>query len=395
MFRDWKLVLLASAAVAPISGAASAQESHIPVDTESASRENDIVVTAQKREQRLLDVPVSVSVISAAQLQQNHVDRFADYFTRIPSAAISEVQAGQTRLILRGINTQGVGATVSTYVDEVPYGSATSLANGAFLTPDLDPADVARVEVLRGPQGTLYGANSLGGVVKYVTIAPEFDAVHASAEGNVESVDHGNTGYSGRAAINLPLSDKFAVRASGFYRQDPGFIDDPLYGKNINDGRVYGGRVSALFKPIDALTLRATAVFQNLNNNGTNEQDVDPVTLAPTLGRYRQSRISAQPNDIKYRIYNFTANVDLGFADLVSSTSWGNLDQDSVRDTSGVFTAALAPFFGTGTSKNRMSVSAASRRKFVCRPNSAKSLIGLSVVSTRASATKSIRSSMA
>src|SRR3954466_10652962 len=190
MISRSKAWLMATGAVVAFAFPAYAQA---PAATDSSvnNSQDEIIVTAQKREQRLLDVPQSVSVLSAQALTAVHAERFADYFTRIPSASIVEDQAGQTRLVLRGINTNGVGATVATYVDETPYGSATALANGAILTPDIDPLDLQRVEILRGPQGTLYGANSLGGLVKYVTVAPSTDGVHAAAEAGLESVSHG------------------------------------------------------------------------------------------------------------------------------------------------------------------------------------------------------------
>ena len=269
-----KSVLVATVALGPLGTAAlaqstaSAEAASSAASTNSTTHIEEIVVTAQKVEQRLIDVPQSVSVLSADDLQQTHAERFDDFFTRVPSASVDETQAGNARLILRGLNTGGVASTVATYVDETPVGSVTSQANGAILTPDLDPADVQRVEVLRGPQGTLYGASSLGGLVKYVTVLPSTDGVHGSAEISGEDVDHGSVGYSARAAVNLPLSDTAAVRASGFYREDPGFIKDPHWGDHINDGRTYGGRLSALFTPTDALTLRATATLENLARLG-------------------------------------------------------------------------------------------------------------------------------
>src|SRR4051812_4685184 len=203
----------------------------------------EIIVTAQKRAERLLDVPQSVSVISGESLENTHAQRLSDYLTRIPSANIVESQAGNSRIVLRGINTGGVGATVATYIDETPFGSATALANGGILTPDIDPFDLARVEVLRGPQGTLYGANSLGGLVKFVTVAPDPRAFGGAAEVGIEDVSHGDIGWWGRAAANVPLSTNAAFRASGFYRRDPGFIDDPNFGKDVNDRQTYGGRL--------------------------------------------------------------------------------------------------------------------------------------------------------
>ena len=296
----------------------------------------EIVVTAQKREQREIDVPQSVSVFTADELRSVHAVRLDDYYNRIPGAAINEAQAGQARLILRGINTGSDATTVATYVDETPYGSATSLANGGTLTPDLDPGDLARVEVLRGPQGTLYGANSLGGLLKYVTVAPSTAAIHAAAQVGVEGVDHGGTGWSERASLNIPVSSELAVLGSGFYRDDAGYISDPHNGKNVNSDRAYGGRFSALFKPTDKLTLRANVLLQNIDSDAPNTVDVNPGTLTPAIGRYVQSHIVSQPSDIAYRVYNGTGTYDFGPVTLLSASSWGNLRQNEVQDATGL-----------------------------------------------------------
>ena len=304
--------------------------------------QNAIVVTAQKRPQVLLDVPQSVSVISGESLENSHAQRMSDYLTRIPSANVTESQAGNSRIVLRGINTAGVGATVATYIDETPFGSATALANGGILTPDIDPFDLARVEVLRGPQGTLYGANSLGGLVKFVTVAPDPSAFGGAGELGVEDVSHGDLGWWGRAAFNVPLSANAAFRASGFYRRDPGYIDDPVLGRDVNDGKTYGGRVSFLVRPTDRLGIRASVQLQNLRSNGTNEVDLDPDTMRPVAGSLEQMRILHTPNDVDYRIYNTTIDYDFGPVALVSATSYGTLDQTQVEDGGG----ALAPGVG-------------------------------------------------
>ena len=307
---------------------------------------DEIVVTAQKRQQVLRDVPQSVSVITSDTLENEHATRLSDYLTRLPSANIVEAQEGETRIVLRGVNAGGVGATVATYVDETPFGSATALANGAILTPDVDPFDLARVEVLRGPQGTLYGANSLGGLVKFVTVAPNTREFSGAAEVGIEDVDQGSGGWWGRAAVNVPLSGNMAFRASGFYRHDPGYIDDPRLGHDVNDGKTYGGRLSFLARPTGRLTIRASANLENIRSNGTNEVDLDPATLRPARGDLEQSRVLRQPNDINYRIYNTTIDYDFGPADLVSSTSYGTLDQSAIVDASSVYGPLLSFFFG-------------------------------------------------
>src|SRR5262249_58858446 len=161
------LALVASASMLPM--AAQAQETN---SDNNAVATEEIVVTAQKREELLRDVPQSVSAITGDTLQRVQANDFSDYVGRIPGMVQTSSQAGETRLTLRGLDTSGVASTIGTYIDETPFGSSTALANGAILAIDLDPYDVQRVEVLRGPQGTLYGASTLGGLVKFVTVDP-------------------------------------------------------------------------------------------------------------------------------------------------------------------------------------------------------------------------------
>ncbi|WP_051531625.1 TonB-dependent receptor [Sphingomonas sp. URHD0057] len=335
----------AQTAEPPVAPAATSAEKSPAAANEDAVQP-DIIITAQKRSQRLLDVPQSVSVISSETLENQHAQRLSDYLTRIPSANVVESQSGSSRIVLRGINTGGVGATVATYIDEAPFGSATALANGGVLAPDLDPFDLDRVEVLRGPQGTLYGANSLGGLVKFVTVTPNPREFAAAGEIGVESVAHGDIGYDGRLAANIPFGTDAAMRATGFYRSDPGYIDDPAHGSDVNDGKTYGGRLSIMARPSPALRIRASALMQNIRSNGTNIVDLDPVTLEPTLGKYTHQRVIDEPNDIDYRLYNATIDYDFGPVALVSATSYGTLKQAGVVDASGVYGALLTQILG-------------------------------------------------
>ena len=318
-----------------------------PSAAETKGDQNAIIITAQKRSQKLLNVPQSVSVISGDSLDKQHAERLSDYLNRIPSAVVVESQPGESKIVLRGINAGGVGATVATYIDESPFGSATSLANGGVLAPDIDPFDLARVEVLRGPQGTLYGANSLGGLVKYVTIAPDPNAFSGAAETGIEDVEDGQLGWWARAATNVPISDAAAFRLSGFYRKDPGFIDDPNRGDNINGGKEYGGRFSFLVTPTSRLRIRASAILQNIDSYGTSDVDLNPVTLKPAYGDLEQERELSQPGSVNYRLYNTTIDYDLGGVSLVSATSYGTLHQKLLEDASSQYGALLSAIFGT------------------------------------------------
>ena len=183
-----------------------------------------IVVTANKRKERLQDVPMAVSATSGDQLQRQSAFSFADYATQIPGLNVISTGAGQTQLVLRGI-TSGSGqanASVGTYIDDTPYGSSTVYSAGSVLSPDIDPDDLQRVEVLRGPQGTLYGSNTLGGLVKFVSTPPDSTQFSGRVEAGGSSVSGGGTGYDTHATVNLPLiQNTLALRVNAYDRQDP------------------------------------------------------------------------------------------------------------------------------------------------------------------------------
>lgn len=344
------LLLMTTAAAALVAAPAVAQTNSTKAPAAAAAdnfadQSDDIIVTAQKREQTLIDVPQSVSVVSGAALERNSAQTFQDYLKLVPGLQASQSNPGEARLVLRGINTGGTAATVATYIDETPFGSSTSLVNGAILSGELDTFDVARVEVLRGPQGTLYGASSLGGVLKYVTALPDTTKAEARARGGIEAVDGGDLSYMGSAMVNLPVSDTLAVRASGFYRDMGGFIDSigtngSDVAKDINGYKSYGGRVSALFKPSDRFSVRLTALLQNLDSQAGSIVEVDPVNFNTLYGRNTQSQYVPTFTDIAYRLYTGTVTGDLGFGTITSTTSYGTLHQ-TLRDDFTVYYGTL------------------------------------------------------
>jgi outer membrane receptor protein involved in Fe transport len=312
--------------------------------------ENEIIVTAEKRPQLLIDVPQSVSVVSGANLEAQHATNFQDYLKLVPGLQLNQSSPGEGRLVVRGVNTGGVASTVSVYVDETPFGSSTGLVNGAVLAGDFDTFDLNRIEVLRGPQGTLYGASSLGGVLRFVTNAPSTSAFEFRGRAGLESVSDGGIGYNANAAINVPLSSTLAFRASGSYRNDAGFIDSIGTGgsdraKNINGDRVYGGRASLLFKPSAAVSIRLTAIAQNVDVDEATLIEADPVTLQPLHG-LSESQFVPQFSNLHYRLYNGTGTFDLGFGKLTTSTSFSKQDQTTRSDLTVAFSGLLTAAFG-------------------------------------------------
>ena len=229
----------AAVATALMTNSAWAQEKP------EATNLDEVVVTAQKVSQSVIDVPLSISVLGADDLERTQSVNIQDYVKLVPGLQLTQAQPGFGRLALRGINTNGVASTVGVYVDETSFGSSSGLANGAILAGDFDTFDVARIEVLRGPQGTVYGASSLGGVLKYVTHEPQFDSFEGRVRGSFESVEDGDMSWSGAAVANMPLSDSVAIRASAFYRNVGGYIDSigtagSDVAKNINGSNVVG-----------------------------------------------------------------------------------------------------------------------------------------------------------
>ncbi len=326
---------IASVMAVFLAGAASAQQAPSAESVQDGTPEQigDIVVTAQKRVQTLSEVPQSMSVLGGEALEQRQARTIADYAALVPGLSFESGNPGQTRVVLRGINAGGSSPTVAVYLDDTPFGSSTGQTNGATLAGDFDTFDVERLEVLRGPQGTLYGANSLGGVIKYVTVAPKLGEWEARGQGGVETVQDGGTGYFGNLVANVPIGDVAALRASGFYRRSAGYIDAiGIAADDVNHARSYGGRVSLLVKPSDRLSLRLSAVLQDIDVNARNAFDADPATFrpitadpftgAPTGGREVRYQLFPDRNQVSYRLYTGTLDYDLGFATFTAVTSY-------------------------------------------------------------------------
>jgi iron complex outermembrane recepter protein len=306
-----------------------------------------VTVTAQKREESLQNVPMAVTALAGSTLENLQARDFADYAAMVPGLSLASGQAGLTRLTLRGENSGGVGSTVGVYIDESPYGSSTALLNGSINTGDFETWDMQRIEVLRGPQGTLYGANSEGGLLKFVTNAPELGKFSLAGDAGGESVDHGGNGLDGHALVNVPLGEQVALRVSGFYDKEPGYINDPASGQHdVNDGHKSGGRASLLAAVTNDLSIRFTAELQTATYDGTNIVDINPVTLQPLYGNLAQERVVPEPSNFRYENYNATINWNLGAFKVLSTTTYGVLDADFVTDGTPIYGGLAGALFG-------------------------------------------------
>jgi outer membrane receptor protein involved in Fe transport len=296
--------------------------------TQTDARRKDIeevIVTAQKRDERLQDVPMSLTALSGDTLEQTHSFQFEDYVGTVPGLSLIATNARINQLVIRGISTGsgGVNGSVATYIDETPYGAVGPIAVPSSSAPNLDTFDMQRIEVLRGPQGTLYGANALGGLFKYVTNAPDLMKLTAKLAAGMSSVANGGPGYDVHGMVNVPLGDTAAVRLVGYTNRYPGFIDDPSRNASgVNASRFSGGRASVQWSPVNTLTVRLNALFQDRKWEDYPNEDVNPTTLTPIYGNYKQVNLINQPGNDKTQIYNATVNWDFGFAKLVSATSY-------------------------------------------------------------------------
>ncbi len=327
--------------------------------TEPASRNSDdaphseIVVTAQKRSERLQDVPISVAVLNSAELSRQGVVRFTDYASRVPGLSLTSIRTGQAQITLRGITTGAAQSASATgyYIDEAPIGSVNAYAGGSSTTPDLDPSDLRQIEVLKGPQGTLYGAGAVGGLLKFATTPVDLSAASGRLRAGISSAAKGGIGYAARGLVNVPLAaDRLALRVSGFYRRDAGYIDNvnPRVGrKDVNSANVRGGRAVLAAKLGEGVRIDLSAILQDTKANGLNTVDVDAVTLRPRFGDLTQSRQLAETGFATLRLYNATIRADLGGINAVSSTTYQHTRFTSVLDGTRGFGAALGPRLGT------------------------------------------------
>ncbi|HZX69628.1 MAG TPA: TonB-dependent receptor [Rhodanobacter sp.] len=339
----------------PADQPASADAKHAP--SRAAGTEptqlGAIIVTANKRDERLQDVPMAVSVLTEAQLNRQSANSFADYATQVPGLNTISSGQGWTQLVLRGVTSGShqPNATVGTYIDDTPFGSSSVYAAGSMLTPDIDPHDLERIEVLRGPQGTLYGSNTLGGLVKFVTTPPDTTQTSAYAGIDANSVAGGGSGFGTHATLNLPLVDNtLGLRVNAYTRTDPGYIDNVTTGqKEVNEAKVSGGRAQLLWTPDAKVSVRFSALAQNLSSDGLANGgiDLDPVTVQPVYGWREQARAASTGLfNVKYRLYDLSVNADLGWARFISTSSYGTLRLNENLDFTSQFGPLLNPIFG-------------------------------------------------
>ena len=340
--RRLALAAACSASVAALAHSAAAQD--------AAPTLNEVVVTAQKRAENIQNVPEQVTVISSQFIDQLHATSLADIGAYVPGLQVtSGGTPGQTTLSLRGIYPIASNATVGTYVGDVPVGGSSLYSNAESFSLDLLPYDISSIEVLSGPQGTLYGASTLGGLLKYELVQPNLSAFHGEVGGDLFGVENaGNPGGGGRATINGPIiSDKLGFIASYAYENTPGYIDDVQTGvKGENGVRQQGARIGFLWKPDSKLRVELNGLYQQVNADGLDEVALSPTTLRPLNGEFRDNNYVAQPFRKEITVLSDRTSYDFGFADLTSVTSYEYTNQEQSFDATRIFGALVSAVGG-------------------------------------------------
>ncbi|MDA5194547.1 TonB-dependent receptor [Govanella unica] len=322
----------------------------------------EILVTARKRgEERLQDIPATITALGSGTLEQMGALNFADFAYQVPGLTFSDEGAGQKRYVLRGVRSAGQ-EQVAVYYDEVPVpGIQGAGGDSGSQTTDLKIFDIDRVEVLKGPQGSTFGANSQAGTVRFIMKKPVMNEVQGQIKVGANKIQDGGTGANVYGMFNAPLvTDKLSLRAIAYYDREAGYIDNVRLGQNnINWQQTTGFRGMLRFQPTDNLTVDAMAWLENRKSGGSNRynpydsfsasasnldfvnNNLQPLSDIRRIAYFQTGDLkvgdytrSDMPDD--QQIYSLTMNWDLDWASLVATGSVYKRDYGFKRDSTWV-----------------------------------------------------------
>jgi iron complex outermembrane receptor protein len=298
----------------------------------------EIVVTALRRPEPtpLQKTPMAISTISGETLDKRSLENVTDLLKVIPGAGIQDQGAGQRRLVVRGVNSPGEALTGLYYNESFIQGAPSTTNDAGQRMPELRLFDVERIEVLRGPQGTLYGASSMSGTVRALFNQPTSE-FQARVTAGTETSEEGDPSYEANAMVNVPLVvERLATRVVGYHRDRGGYIDNVTLGRENNDEeKVSGGRVLVRYMPSETLTIDAAAYVQR--------EDAILSAWELPAGTYKTAVPTLLPIEDDFELYSLTARWDLGFATLTGVASHFNRDLLATIDAS-----RLMQFIGAG-----------------------------------------------
>ena len=324
------------------------------IDTGATSAESDaagagsasgtvteVIVTANKRTQNARDVPISIAAISGADVTKRHIDDYQDITRAVPGIAFAAGDGpSQDNISIRGVSSTVGAPTVGVYIDDVPI--MTSAGYEGMAQPKL--IDLSQVEVLRGPQGTLYGASSEGGTVRFLTNQPQLDVFSGSVSGTFSGTAHGGPNEEVEGVINVPVvEDRFAIRAVADFTNLSGYIDNysltgTLLHKGVNTERDSMFRVSGKLALDGGLTITPSIYYQLQDAKGS-------PTFIPSEGLFKQDKQVPESDRDQLFIPSLSIKKELGFADLTSVSSYAARDIHRVTDGTDYNSLPLALFF--------------------------------------------------
>src|SRR5258707_124796 len=362
-------LLLAAALICSTLSGGPAAAQQAPATQGSAPTLDEVIVTAEKRESTVLKTPINITAVTGTQLQEEGISSIERVIQQVPGISFRTAGPGQSQLQMRGLDASGGSSpTVGVYLDDIPLTPpARSVYGKVVIDPDL--YDLARVEVLRGPQGTLYGSGSMGGTLRLLTNQPDLRRAYGSAQTTGSGTNGGGFNYGESAMFNAPLiDDKVAVRVVETYKHISGWIDRivlrdfPLpiatpgcgyYGcirgnvlgapvaadhKNVNDEDLLNVRASALIKVSDELTITPSIFYQRISMGGASTFDSTPGTLA----NYQPFDV-AEPFSDRIQVYSLSVKYQLPGAEITSATSYWTRKEKQRQDWS----EAAQALFGT------------------------------------------------
>ena len=319
---------------------------------------NAITVTATLREQELKDVPFSIAAPTASELRERGAETIEDIATTQAGFSVQNLGPGQSQVAMRGTSSgqtardqPGVKEEVGVYLDEIPI----SLS---LFTPDMDLFDISRVEVLRGPQGTLFGAGSLAGTVRYISNQPELGIRSVFGEAGGSAMDGGSPGGDVKLGTNVPLGDKAAGRIAAYYNRMGGYMDAVQPGlsvkENINTSDRSGVRAALRVSPTGRFSITPRVLYQAVNSDGWNRHDeynilANPFTTSRpqvSLGSRELFTQIPEPYKDRFKLGGLNATYDFGGMNLTSVTSYSTRDVSVVRDGGALYASIVGASIG-------------------------------------------------
>ena len=327
----------AAAPAAPVSSATPA----LPVAGSSQGQLAEVVVTALKRSTSIQQTPLAISAVDAQSLSNQGITDSTQLARVSPDLTITQGSNGTDRLTIRNIYASGE-PTVGLYYDDTPItGSVGVSSDAGGSTPDISLFDIKRVEVLRGPQGTLYGAGSMAGTVRLIFNKPDLTRYSGSTADQVDSVTGGGMGYDTEGEANIPVvRGLLGARVVGFYGHQGGWLDNTTLGlHDFNSSNSRGGRLLLRAQPTSNVTLDGLAVIQDMQGYSSAWNYQTYVNGGPKFDQMLETRT---PVDDKLELYSGTLNWDLGFATLTGVGSYSDRELSYSFDYTPYFTGAAA-----------------------------------------------------